>query len=259
MSITTATNRERILDELTKLIMSSTEVNAAFILGSVSSKTQDKYSDLDFYVYSDIGFATRDYVDRWLSSGKLMPSLHYWTGLEKHRLIIEGVRIDLCWLPLWRIGEIHQWLDLFFAPDSVIKDSTGLLGAELAARSLLQPILSIKNDEAAFIQNLFNIAIQLIRGQEISARSRFTGVLESKTRLFHRLQIGHAKWREPTRNAESDLSPTQLSSLKEAAYIKDSVAFREWVVTELHAVSADKGLKKDVRDIAYDLARQLFA
>lgn len=242
--------------KLEKLFLGNELFAGVIFIGSVAEDQADVFSDLDFFIYSTQGQWTRADMDRLLAGEGLVPSLHYWTGLEKHRLLVNGVRVDIAIMQDTRIEEIEYWPHLFFQSASVIKDVEARIAAAITARN--QPgYFDESNDRSAYVLNLFNVAIQFARGEIVNARSRMTGILESRARLMKRLELGSAEWREPTRRVENELRRPLLRQLEEIAFLKSEEDFKGWLITELLDVANWDTVAIDVKENAYLYARRL--
>lgn len=79
--------RERVERTITSAILDDPSVIAAILVGSVSTGTSDGYSDLDYYLYLDSPWWSRNEVASWLEAAGLIVNLHYWTGVGKHHLL----------------------------------------------------------------------------------------------------------------------------------------------------------------------------
>jgi len=239
--------RQNVERTITSAILNDSTVLAAILVGSVSTGSSDRYSDLDFYLYVDFGWWSRSALSTWLEAAGLTVNLHYWTGIGKHHLLVNQTRVDVSFWSESQQRELANWPHLFFPQTSIIKDDRGALARAYSAnRQLL--IDDHANDFSAYVLNLINVAIQLCRGEVVNARSRFMSVLESQARLLQDLPLGTALWREPTRHVEENVSSEQVAELGRLAFISSPQALARWVAEQLDLMSRDPALPEGARE-----------
>lgn len=250
--------REALESRIRSAVLATQAFDYGLFVGSVPAGTADIFSDIDVYLYSEGADWTRDRVAEWLAECGCRPDVHYWTGIEKHRLVIDGVRVDLSILKSIAIQEIRGWPHLFFDRSAIIKDSDGRLeGIIVAHRSRVASIP--ENDRAAFVVNLLAVAAQFARGEVLNARSRLTGVLEARARMGAGEPIGTALWRESTRHAEDRLPMSTLRDLYAVAFLRSPASMRDWLVTELLEIASDEALEHATGSAAAYLAHRIAA
>ena len=242
--------REATANTINSGILSNASIAGGLLIGSIHNKQSDQYSDIDYYIYVKNPMWTSAFLDEWLKGLSLTPTLHYWTGLEKHHLLISHTRVDFSVRQQKQQDEIATWPHVFFTADSIIKDEDGIL--RQAINKARVDTYDHTNDYSAYILNVFMIAIQLIRGEAINSRSRFTGILESKARLLQPkpLPLGTALWREATRHAEDNLNTSELQQLHALAFMTQK-EFIVWIKDELKAIAHSESEPKTVRDMAH--------
>jgi hypothetical protein len=252
------TDRARLLRQLERAIRLEEKFVGAIVIGSSATTGGDDHSDLDFYVFVDGGYWEPQTLTAWLAQSGLVPSLHYWTGVHKHRLLIDGIRVDLAISPASHQNDLRFYPQLFFPRQAIFLDRNGVLTAAYDAHRPSESVDSA-NDYASYLFALVSVAIQILRGESINARSRFMSVIEARARLMRSLPLGSALWREPTRHAEGDLSDAQLHELSVASYLISRTALKAWVATALAVVALDEGLSPDARAYAERYAKALMA
>jgi hypothetical protein len=250
-------SQKRVRSLLTELFQASPEISGVIEIGSIPNERSDLYSDCDFYVYmKGVPWAQEEF-DEVLRQAGLTVGAHYWTGLEKHRLVIEGVRADISLWPEYRIRDIEFWPEVFFNGESILKDVDLQIRMSLSKRKNSSMTYIERNDRDAFIVNLFNASVQCIRGEVLNAKSRATGLIESKARLKRTLRTGSLGWREPSRHAEQELARPELIALYRLAFNPSGTVFREWLLTELLELATQWDIDSETRRLAAVYAKRL--
>jgi hypothetical protein len=203
-------------------------------IGSTAQSGGDVYSDLDYYFYTQKPNWSRADMDSWLEKRAMRPVFHYWTGIEKHHMLIDHTRVDISTKPRHHQEDLSLWPHLFFDEKCVVKDMDGVLSDAIKEHKSVN-IIDGNNDQSAYIFNVILVTQQLLRGEVINAFSRMTGVIESKARLIRapRLEFGTARWREATRKVEQEIGYGLPSELREIIHIQNSEELKKWLTREL--------------------------
>lgn len=211
-------SRQQIHDELASAFHRSEEIGAAILIGSTASGSGDQYSDLDYFLYADEPNWPREKTLTWLSEAGLIPSLCYWSGVEKYHMVIDGVGVDFSIRALSQAIEVATWPTIHFPESAIVKDRDGLIAHQLTLRDSGRLRAGLDNTLHGFLYHALTCAIQLARGELVNARSRFSGVIESYICLIEGTTVGQIRWREPSRRLESRLSGPPLTEIYDLAY-----------------------------------------
>ena len=249
-------SRRDIEQAMTSAIKRDAEIVGAVLVGSMANGTADAFSDLDYYLYVRGSWWTRRRLELWLREAGLSVNLHYWTGVAKHHLLVNGIRTDITVWSKHQQAELGVWPHLFFPRDSIIKDVQGRLAAGYDANPQVDSYDHV-NDYAAYVLNLMMIAAQLCRGEDVNARNRFMSVVEAKARLLQDLSFGTALWREPTRHVEENLPSDQVDELSRLTYLGTRDELIRWIVEELDLTSRDDALDPQARSAALAYSQHL--
>ena len=201
-----------------KALRESNDVVCAVLIGSTATGTRDQYSDLDYFIYAEEPNWTRRRTLDWLRTFGIEPKLCYWSGIEKYHLMIEDTGVDFSIRAAAQIAEVATWPTIHFPEQSIIKDRNGRLAKELLRRDPSRLTAGFDNTLHGCLYHSLNCAIQLRRGEDINARCRFSGVIESFICVIERTRVGQMRWREPSRRAEGRLAAEALVSLRRIAY-----------------------------------------
>lgn len=257
--------RERTRRLIETAIVDDPLIVGAFLVGSVATGTADAYSDLDYYLYVEtssssptyqVSWWTKEGLANWLGSAGMSVDLHFWSGVDKHHLLIDSIRVDFSFNADHQRNDIARWPHLFFPLSAIVKDNNGVLEAAYRcnAQSTIHHAL---NDYAAYVLDLFTIAIQLCRGETVNARCRFVNVVESQIRALERLDMGTALWREPSRHLEERWPRSEVEEVTRLAYIGSARELCVWLIARLQRVESDASLNRTVRDRATFYASEL--
>lgn len=248
--------RHQTYQALNRAIDAEASVVGAILIGSAATDSADEHSDLDYYVYVEGKWWSAERLSAWLEGAGLTINLHYWTGLGKHRLLVGGTRVDISFGLASQRAELALWPQLFFAASSILKDTDGVLARAYAANPQLS-IRDQRNDYAGYVLNLISVAVQLLRGEVVNARSRFMGVIEARARIPQQLPIGSALWREPTRHVEEHVRPELAQELQEIAFIGSPSQLATWIAKELLLAADDVELAHGARQTCWTYSRAL--
>lgn len=234
--------------QMVEAFLGSAEVSVAILIGSGANGTADEFSDLDYFMYASNPNWPRSKALAWLQEFRIIPTLCYWSGVEKYHLIVENVGVDLSIRSTRQLGEAQTWPTLHFPDDAILKDTTGLLRKYVKARDPQLLRAGMDNTIHGFLYHALSCAIQLRRGEYINARSRFSGVIESFTCLAEGLTVGQLRWREPTRRVELRINEPTRNVIHRVAYAGSPREMRDGVLElltlcgEMHELSAADGL-----------------
>jgi hypothetical protein len=213
-----AQSRISVHRRLTQAFLDSPEVVGAINLGSTAFGTEDEYSDLDYFVYSDEPNWPRERTLAWLARAGLVPEFCYWSGVEKYHMMIDGVGVDFSIRAASQIIEVSTWPTLHFPESAILKDGDGAIAQQLSRRDPQVLRAGLDNTLHGCLYHSLACVTQLRRGELVNARSRFSGVIESFICLLEETVVGQIRWREPSRRLESRFSGATLDEVFAIAY-----------------------------------------
>jgi len=259
-----ATERQRVHASLVEAFEGTVWLPSVINMGfAAPPDAADEFSHLSYYAYYTGCKRDRDDIGDWLGEHGMIPWLQYCTGLEKHRVLISGVRVDIKMLGTERRSDIASWPALFFDPETdIIKDVDGSIKEALRHRAEDPPPIDInrQNDRDGYMLALFNVAIQLIRGQAISSQSRLVGMINDRARLLRDPElIGSLTWLDPSSGVEKALPKQELEQLMGMCFFGDEEVYRYWLIEKLLSIAENEEFKEDVREMANVYADRLGA
>ncbi|WP_220093732.1 hypothetical protein, partial [Flexivirga caeni] len=242
--------QRRELRRLRRILPKCKEVRGAILIGSLQNEYSDSLSDVDLLLYVEGAPWTREFLDEKLTEWGITPELHYWTGLEKHRLIANGIRFDVSIRSHYAVKEMLFWPELFFDESAIIVDVDGdiekiVFEQRRKERLPADPL----SDYSAYVTSLFNVAVQFIRGELINSRSRATGLVEAEARLLGSYRVGSLKWREPSRDLEREFAEA-VPRISRIAFAASPDDFRRVLIDELDEVREAAAPASSVRQLA---------
>jgi hypothetical protein len=209
---------------LSAAFQESDEIEVAIHLGSAAAGRDDEYSDLDYFLYASEPNWPRARTLKWLRQYDLIPSLCYWSGVEKYHMVIEHVGVDYSIRGAAQVGEAATWPTIHFPESAILKDRRGNLRKALLARDPRSLTAGPENTLHGCLYHALNCAIQLRRGELINARMRFSGVVETYICVIENTMVGDILWREPSRRVESRLPAAAIEELRRLAYVGSPLA-----------------------------------
>lgn len=198
-----------MIDSLKSAALETEAVAAVFMYGSFTQNEADKYSDIEFYIFTNSDFDKRTWIN------DISPLQLFFTNEQGTEVAIfqNMVRGEFHFLPIEEVSLLKSWEGQITFSDienMILVDKEGLLRETLESIEKLRPNRDTEANRNLVAHQLINNLLMtknfLYRGESARAHHQIHAVQECFLKMIRLVEKSHREhWETPSRKLEQDI------------------------------------------------------